>query len=133
MPDRPAPYEGLGYLIHFDRLLQCQSVDDCGEHTHLIGGDAVHVLGLLGDAAKEIAPTNYDRQLYAQLVDVFEFGCDLVNALDLHAKALVCRQSLAGYFEQNAFEGRSRHGQWLVASGQCNAAEESRLFPATPA
>ena len=93
MADGAAANEGLGDLIHLnrglharvdplllERVLQRQRVDHRGQHAHVIGGDAVHVLGLLGDAAKEIAAADDDRDLHAQFVNVGQFGRDLVDA-----------------------------------------------------
>ena len=83
MPDRAPPDERLSHLVHLDRrlhagvhalllqrILQRQRVDHCGQHAHVIGGDAVHVLGLLGHAAEEIPAAHHDRDLHAELVHV---------------------------------------------------------------
>jgi len=52
----------------------------------VIGGDAVHVLSLVGDAAKKIASTDDDCKLDAQLVNVGKFGRDFMNAFGVDAK-----------------------------------------------
>ena len=61
---------------------------------------------------KKFPPPTTIASLHPELVDVAEFGGDLVNASRVDAKALVRRQSLSGQLEQNAFEDRScdRHG-----------------------
>ncbi len=117
MADGAAADERLGHLVHLDgglhagvntlllqRVLQRQRVDHGGQHAHVVGGDAVHVAGLLGDAAEKISAAHHDGDLDAQRVDVRQFGGDLVDAGSVHAEALVGGQSLTGELEQNAFE-----------------------------
>jgi hypothetical protein len=36
-----------------------QRIDDGGQHAHVIGGDAIHVLGRGGDAAEDIAAAHH--------------------------------------------------------------------------
>jgi len=83
----------------------------------VVGGDAIHLTCLLGHAAEEISAANYDSDLDAKRMNVGQLGSDFVNAQGIHAETLVCRQSLAGQFEQNALEHRSWHG-FLVSSFQ---------------
>lgn len=72
--------KGLADLVHLDgrlhagegadffqRVLKRECVDDSGQHTHLVGGDAVHVFGLLGHAAEEVAAADDDRDLHPQV------------------------------------------------------------------
>ncbi len=66
--------------LFLQRILQGQRVDDGGEHAHVVRGDAVHVLGLLGDAAEKIPAADDDGELNAELVHIRDFGGDLVNA-----------------------------------------------------
>ena len=69
---------GLGDLVHLDGghdaaeeaalldgVLEGDGVDDGGEHAHVIGGDAVHVDGLLGYSAEEVASSDDDADLNA--------------------------------------------------------------------
>ena len=120
MSQGPPPNKRLRYLIHlnsrhdackypllFQRVLQCERIDDGGQHAHMVGGDAIHVLRLLGHAAKKISSAHHNGSLNPEFLDVAELGGDLVNARRVHTKALVRRQSFTGYFEQNAFEDRS--------------------------
>lgn len=112
MPDGAPPDERLGHLIHFDgslhacidfllleRILQRQRVDDRGQHTHVIGGNAVHVTRLVGHAAEKIAAADYDRDLHAQFVNVRQLGGDLVDASGIDTKALMGSQSFSGKLE----------------------------------
>ena len=101
MPHCAAANEGLGNLIHFDgthdagedvlllqRILQSQRIDHRGQHAHVISGDAVHLLGLLGDAAKKIAAADHDGDLDTETVDFGELGGDLVDPLVVDTKTL---------------------------------------------
>ena len=80
MPHGAAANVGLGDLMHLDRghdaavqaalldgVLQGDGVDDGGEHAHVVCGDAVHVDGLLGHSAKEVAAANDDANLDTKL------------------------------------------------------------------
>src|SRR5581483_8588931 len=80
--DGAAPDEGLGHLVHFNgahdagenflllqRVLQGQRVDYGGQHAHMIGGDAVHILRLFGDSAEEVSATDHNSDFHAQAVD----------------------------------------------------------------
>ena len=64
----------------------------------MVGGNAIHVFGLLGHAAKKISAAHHNRSLNPEFLDVAELGSDLVNARRVHTKALVCGQSFSGYF-----------------------------------
>ena len=57
------------------------------EHAHVVGGDAVHVAGLLGDAAKEVAATDDDGNLDTRLADLGDLHADLVNGVDIDSEA----------------------------------------------
>ena len=111
MTDGAAPDERLGNLVHLDRrhhagegvlllqsVLQGKGVDDSGQHAHVIGGNPVHQLGLLGYAAEEVAAAHYDRDFDSQTMYVGDFGGDLVNTGIVHPEALTGGQRLAGDF-----------------------------------
>ncbi len=82
------------HALLFQRILQRQRIDHRRQHAHVIGGDPVHVLGLLRYAAEKVSSAHHDRQLHAQLVNVGQFGGNFVDASRLHAKALIGRQRL---------------------------------------
>ncbi len=99
--DGAATDERLGNLIHLDGglhaskdflffkgILQCQRVDDGCQHSHVIGGDAIHVAGLVGYAAEKIASAHNDCHLDAEGMHVGEFGRDFMNAGRVNAEAL---------------------------------------------
>ena len=94
-------------ILLLQRVLQRQRIDHRGQHAHVIGGDAVHLLGLLGHAAEEVSAAHHDGDLDAQAVHIGELGRDLVHALIVDTKALAGGQSLAGNFQKNAFVNRS--------------------------
>ena len=87
----------------FDCVLQGDGVDDGGEHAHVVCGDAVHVDGLLGYSAKEIAAADDDANLAAESVN----GCNLlgyfVNKDGVDAKTTACGQGFAGELEEDSF------------------------------
>ena len=117
-----APDERLGHLVHLDgahharpdalflqRILQSQGIDDRGQHAHVIGGNAVHGLGLLGHAAEEIAAADHDGDLDSQTMYFGDFRRDLVHASVINTEALSGGQRLTGDFQKNAFVNRSVH------------------------
>jgi hypothetical protein len=75
-----------------DCILQRDRVDHCGQHAHVIGGHAVHRLGLLGNSAKEIAAAHYDRHFNAQFVNFGNFPGYFVDFVDINAKTPACSQ-----------------------------------------
>jgi len=106
--DRPAADIRLGDLMHldgahdaaveasfFDGILERDGIDDGREHSHVIGRDAVHVDGLLGDSAKEVSPSNDDPDLAAEGVG----GCNLfgyfVDKYGVDTEAAACRQGFS--------------------------------------
>ena len=76
----------------------------------MIGRDTVHLLGLVGDAAEEVASADDEPDLDAQAMHFGDLGGHLVHAVVVHAKALAGGQCLAAKFEKDAFEGRFCHG-----------------------
>src|SRR6185437_9364248 len=122
MTNRAAADERFRDLVHLDRrlnaridallfecVLQCERVDDRGQHAHVVGGDAVHVAGLLGDAAKKISASDDNGDLHADRVDVAEFSSYFVDAGGVNAKAFVRGEGLAGKLQQYALENWFRH------------------------
>ena len=62
----------------------------------MVGGDSIHFLGLLRDAAKKVAAAHYDGNLDLERVDFGQLRGNFVNSRGLDAKALACGQRLAG-------------------------------------
>jgi hypothetical protein len=61
----------------------------------VIGGDAIHIDGLLGNAAKEISSTDDDSDLTAECVNGGEFFGYFVDENGVDSKASACGQSFA--------------------------------------
>ena len=91
--------DGRHYAALHPSLLECilqgNGVDDRGKHAHVVGGHAVHFLGLLGDAAKEVAAADYDADLHTQRVNFGEFAGNLGNLFSVQAKPARASQGLS--------------------------------------
>jgi hypothetical protein len=61
----------------------------------VIGGDAIHVDGLLGDSAEEVSSTDDDSYLATKGVSGCEFFCYFVDENGVDSKASACGQSFA--------------------------------------
>src|SRR5215468_6430939 len=66
----------------------------------MVGGDAVHVAGLLGYAAEEIAASDHNGDLHAEGMDVGQFGGNFVNAGRVDAKSLIGGKRFAGKLQE---------------------------------
>ena len=99
---------GLGDLVHLDGghdaaveaelldgVLKGDGVDDGGEHAHVVGGDAVHVDGLLGDAAEEVASADDDGYFAAEGVNGGDFSGNFVDEDGINAETLACGQGFS--------------------------------------
>ena len=99
MANRAAADERLGHLVHFNRglhpgvdpgffqrILQSQRIDHRGQHAHVISGDAVHLLGLLGDAAKKIAAADHMGML-ATVINALAMQ-DALESLGTYARVM---------------------------------------------
>ena len=69
----------------------------------MIGGDAVHVDGLLGDAAKEVPASNDDADLASQSVDSGDLGGYFVNEDGVDAETRACSEGFSGQLEEDSF------------------------------
>ena len=61
----------------------------------MIGGDAIHVDGLLGDSAEEVSSTDDDSHLAAKGVNGCEFFGYFVDENGVDSEASACGQSFA--------------------------------------
>ena len=99
----------------FDGVLKGDGVDDSGQHAHVIGGDAVHVDGLLGDAAEEISSSDDDAYLAAEGVNCSDFSGDFVDEDGVDTKAFTSGQGFARDLEKDSFvhvRTKYRMGRW---------------------
>ena len=123
MADGPAADERLRHLVHLDgahqpradapafqRILHGQTVDDRGQHAHVVGRHAVHLPRLQRHAAEKIAPAQHQRHLHAQLLHAGDFRRQIPHPPRIHAKTLASGQSLAGELEQDPVVGGRGHG-----------------------
>ena len=69
----------------------------------MIGGYAIHVDGLLGDAAEEVASADDDGDLAAEGVDVGDLFGYFVDEDCVDAEAGTCGQSFARELEEDSF------------------------------
>jgi hypothetical protein len=61
----------------------------------VVGGDAVHIDGLLGDSAKEVTSSDDDSDLAAEGVNGCEFFGYFVDEYGVDSEASACGQSFA--------------------------------------
>ncbi|GAB4354491.1 MAG: hypothetical protein Kow0026_13140 [Oricola sp.] len=61
----------------------------------MIAGHPVAALGRDGDAAKDVAASDHDRDLDAHVDGILDVAGDPVRHFDIDAKALVSHQGLA--------------------------------------
>ncbi len=124
MPSGPTTNKRLGHAIHldrrhqprfaaerFERILQCQPIDDRGEHAHVVGCcflDAAVSGGELS-AAEDVAATDHNRNLYALLRGAIGLRRDVHNLLHTDAPFTLGSKALAGKFEHQPFV---RPGGW---------------------
>ena len=94
----------------FECILEGEGIDDGGKHAHMIGGNAIHVTCLLGDAAEEVAASHDDCDLHAERVNVGQFGRDLMDAKWIDAETLRGGQSFARELEEDTFKDWGCHG-----------------------
>jgi len=69
----------------------------------VVGGDAVHVDGLLGYAAEEVASSDDDAYLAAKGVDGGDFGGDFMDEDGVDAEALAGGQGFSRDLEEDSF------------------------------
>jgi hypothetical protein len=69
----------------------------------MVGGDAVHVDGLLGDAAEEVASSDDDADLAAKGVNGGYLGGYFVNEDGINTEAAACSQGFSRDLEEDSF------------------------------
>jgi hypothetical protein len=79
----------------FDGVLQRDGVDHGGQHAHVVGRDPIHIDGLLGDAAKEVAPAHNDADLAAQGMHGGNLCGYFVDKDGIDAETAACGQCFA--------------------------------------
>jgi hypothetical protein len=95
----------------FERVLEGQGVEHGGQHSHVIGGGAVHPLRRRGHAAVDVAGAHHDRRLHASPLHAGHGVGDRPHAVGVGAVLQVAHQRLARQLEQQAPEGRGARGR----------------------
>ncbi len=86
----------------FERVLQGERINNCGEHAHLVGGDAVHGARGPGHAAENIASTHHNTELHARPRYLSYFGGQLPDAIRINAECGGAGHHFAAELQQNA-------------------------------
>ncbi len=93
---------GLAGLFH--GFLECEGIDDGGEHAHVVGGGAGDG-AVVGEffAADEVTAADDDSELDAELGDFGHLLCDILEFRGVDTEAAVAAESLAADFEEDTF------------------------------
>jgi len=67
----------------------------------VIGGDAVHVDGLFGDAAEEVSSADNDGDLTAATGYLSDLVCDCVDEDCINTETTACGQGFSGELEED--------------------------------
>ena len=107
---------GLGHLGHFDgghharvlshsleRILQCKTIDDRRDHSHVVGLSLVHSTTTALGAAPEVAATDDDGNVDAELVAGFlQFAGELRQNIVVQTEAGLFGERLTRQFQDHA-------------------------------
>jgi hypothetical protein len=63
----------------FERVLQCQCIEDRGDHAHVIGSGAIHPLAAGCQSTPDVAAADDNRRFNAMLDDTFDLPGKPVN------------------------------------------------------
>ena len=140
MADRAAPDVRLGDLVHRDRghdpgrdadplegVLEGEAVHDRREHADVVAGRPVHAARRGGQAAEDVAATDDDADLDAQLVRPRRPG-SAMNAQNagIDAVRAIAEEGLAGQLEQDPpVAHRRRPPATVVAAGVAHSSSPS--------
>src|SRR5688500_6227931 len=126
--DRLAPDVRLDHLLDIERRLhaagdsrlahrvgQRERIHHGGQHSHVVGGGAVHAGRARRHAAENVAAADHHAELHPEARDLRHLAHDRLDGLAVDAVRVVAHQGLAGQLEQNALVFRSR--QWTLAPG----------------
>ena len=141
--------EGFGNLRHgdgglhtrgdaelFERVLQCERIDDRGEHAHVIASGAFNATLAAGQAAKDISAANDYYNLHAQLAHLADLLSHALDRLSRYADAGVAAEGFTAEFQQNpsVFRAAFFHcGFSVVHRGQVLTALTAKVKPKTGA
>ena len=93
--------------------LQCvrerERVHHRRQHSHVVGGGAVHAPCAGRQSPEDVAASDHDRQLDAELADLDDLRGNLVGHRRVDAEVAISHQRFAGELQEDALIGRSRH------------------------
>jgi hypothetical protein len=87
----------------FDGVLEGDGIDHRRQHAHVIGGDPVHVDGLLGDTAEEVASSDDDADFAAKSMHGGDLCGYLMDKDGVDTKASASGQGFSGELEEDSF------------------------------
>ena len=88
--------------LALDAILQCERVDDGGEHSHVIGGGAVHLAVRLS-ASPEVASAYHHAHLSAHILDLDDLFGHFGELCMVDAAPVRAGESFAGQFDDYSF------------------------------
>ena len=126
MSHRTTPNVGLSYLSNVERahdprldaellegVLHRQGVDHRREHAHVVGARAVHALSAPPEPAKDVAPSDHERDLCPERDHVGDLAADLSQCLGVDPVARVTAERLPGELEHDTTNLQLSHGTIL--------------------
>ena len=87
----------------FKSRTQCQTVDDRGQHTHLIALHAVKTTGGTTQTAEDISAANDDGYFDAEAGNLLYLCCILLQAGLVYTILFLSHEALATEFEKDSF------------------------------
>src|SRR5262249_50854079 len=112
----PAAYKRLGNLLHFNGahyssegflifqcVLESDRVEHRRQHTHVIGGSAIHSLCRQRQSAKDISASDHDGHFDAKMMHAIHFLGDSGDGCRIDPVTLITHQSFAGKLQQYSF------------------------------
>ncbi len=110
MADGAAPDIGLADRHHgdsrldprrqagpFESGLHRERVHDSRQHAHIVGRGAVDAFGRSGQPAEDVAPTDDQAHLGANVTRFLDIGRNALDGFDVDAEVLGAHQRLAGH------------------------------------
>src|SRR5262249_35253913 len=91
-----------GHAQFLQRILQSQSVNDSGQHSHVIAGGAVNTALAAVQAAINIAATYNDDDLDTQLLHLLNLASDVMHRFGIDTVAALAPESFATQFQKNS-------------------------------
>ena len=116
----------------FECVFQGQGIHDGGHHAHIVGRRTVHIVGLRGNAAEDVAAADDDADLYAEFDDFFYLADNLHDGFAVDTEGIIAHQGFAGQFQQDSFVFGLRGHAGFLSAGRTwiNGAHYTRQTPA---